>query len=128
MKHVIVVEGDDTGFTEDKNRAKELRQGTLLPLLDSGETVALDFANVQSATQSFVHALLGEALKKYGVEALDRIEFQNCSAQLKTVIEIVADYSLGGFEPVPDSSSALTQRPADSLRPPAPRRLGVRKK
>ena len=50
------------------------------------------------ATQSFVHALIGEALKRYGAKALDRIEFRNCSRQLKSLIPLVVDYSLGGFE------------------------------
>ena|SRR5438067_1705620 len=85
------------GFAEDKDYARELRNNKILPALDSGERVALDFRLVKYATQSFIHALIGEPLKKYGEEVLDRIEFQQCTPQIQSVIELVVDYSLGGF-------------------------------
>lgn len=85
------------GFAEDKDQAKKIRTEELLPALERGETVVIDFAAVRYATQSFVHALIGEALKKYGDNVLDHVEFQNCSPQLQSVIELVVDYSLGGF-------------------------------
>jgi hypothetical protein len=85
------------GFAEDKDEARKLRLESLLPALERGEKVVLDFAKVRYATQSFIHALLGEALQKYGEELLDRVEFKSCSPQLQSVIELVVDYSLGGF-------------------------------
>jgi len=88
------------GFAEDKDYAKQVRTDRLLPALERGEAVLLDFAGVSYATQAFVHALIGEALKKHGEPALDRLEFRNCSPQLRSLVELVVDYSLGGF---PDS-------------------------
>jgi len=85
------------GFAEDKDYARELRKKSILPALDSGQRISLDFRLVKYATQSFVHALIGEALKKHGEEVLDRIEFQHCTPQIQSVIELVVDYSLGGF-------------------------------
>lgn len=85
------------GFAEDKDYASQLRQENLLPALDRGEMVIIDFADVRYATQSFVHALIGEALNKYKEDFLDKVEFKNCSPQLQSVIELVVDYSLGGF-------------------------------
>ena len=85
------------GFAEDKDYARELRRTKILPALDRGERIALNFALVKYATQSFVHALIGEALKKYGETVLDRVEFQHCTPQIQSVIELVVDYSLGGF-------------------------------
>ena len=85
------------GFAEDKEQAKSIRIGTILPALERGENVVLDFKQVRYATQSFIHALLGEALYKYRETLLDRIEFRNCTPQLQSVIELVVDYSLGGF-------------------------------
>lgn len=96
----IVLDSGVNGFAEDKDKAKRIRLGELLPALERGEMVVLDFAAVRYATQSFVHALIGEALKKYGEVVLDRIEFKNCSPQLQSVIELVVDYSLGGFPAV----------------------------
>jgi uncharacterized protein DUF4325 len=87
------------GFAEDKDEAKKIRSEEILPALQRGENVALDFQDVREATQSFVHALVGQALQQYGESALELIEFKNCSSQLKSVIELVVDYSLGGFAP-----------------------------
>lgn len=85
------------GFAEDKDYARELRREKILPSLDRGQRVSLDFRLVKYATQSFVHALIGEALKKHGEEVLDRLDFQHCTPQIQSVIELVVDYSLGGF-------------------------------
>jgi hypothetical protein len=112
--------GEDVGgFAEDKDRARRLRVERVLPALEDGEPVTLDFANVSYATQSFVHALVGEPLKKFGEAVLDRIEFKNCSGQLRTVIELVVDYSLGGFDfdqtpGVPDAADPREGRKARS--------------
>ena len=50
----------------------------------------------------------------FGEPALESIEFRNCSPQVRSVIELVIDYSLGGFAEkrarlTPHSS--LTRRP-----------------
>jgi hypothetical protein len=97
------------GFAEDKEYARKLRREKILPALERGGDVTVDFALVKYATQSFVHALIGEALKKYGEPVLDRIEFQNCTPQLQSVIGLVVDYSLGGF-PAHAASSGDTAR------------------
>jgi hypothetical protein len=99
------------GFAEDKDQAKTLRLGTLLPALERGENIVLDFRHVKYATQSFIHALLGEALYKYREDLLDKVEFKNCTPQLQSVIELVVDYSLGGFpteNEVTSQESSLT--------------------
>ena len=58
----------------------------------------LDFSSVDYTTQSYVHALIGEALRTYGDQALARIEFRGCASPVRSLIELVVDYSLGGFE------------------------------
>lgn len=57
----------------------------------------MNFKDVRYVTQSFVHALIGEPIKKYGESVLEKIEFNSCSPQLRSVIELVVDYSIGGF-------------------------------
>lgn len=84
-------------FAEDKDLARRLRTGKLLPALARGDDVVLDFSGVAYATQSFVHALIGEALNQHGEAALGRLEFRNCSPQLRSLVELVVGYSLGGF-------------------------------
>jgi STAS-like domain of unknown function (DUF4325) len=84
-------------LAENKDEAKQIRIDVILPALARGEEVVLDFGEVQYATQSYVHALIGEALKRYQEAVLRLIEFRNCSPALRSVIELVVDYSLGGF-------------------------------
>lgn len=97
MKTRIHLSAGIGGFAEDKEYARKLRKEKILPALNAGGEITLDFALVKYATQSFVHALIGEALKKYGEPVLDRFEFQSCTPQLQSVIGLVVDYSLGGF-------------------------------
>ena len=84
------------GFADDKDRAIELRS-SILPALARNESVILDFAGVAYATQSFIHALIAEALQRYGEDVLDRVEFRNCSDAVRTAIEVVVGYTLDGF-------------------------------
>ena len=93
----IVLKSGADRFAENKEEARRIRLEQILPALDRGDRVVLDFKNVSYATQSYVHALIGEAVKKHGESALERLEFKNCTAALRSVIELVVDYTLGGF-------------------------------
>jgi hypothetical protein len=103
MTRKVRVPSGVAGFAEDKDEARQLRTQRIIPALEAGDSLLLDFSNVSYATQSFVHALLGEPLKRYGEGLLGRVEFRNCTEQLRSVIELVVDYSLGGF---PDQPTA----------------------
>jgi len=94
---VIITLTSSGGFAEDKDAARDIRVTSILPALEKGETLVLDFSDVKYATQSYIHALIGEPLKRYPETVLDRIEFKNCSPQLRSLVELVVDYSLGGF-------------------------------
>ena len=93
----LAVHSGVDGFAEDKDEARRMRVEIVLPALSRDEDICFDFSQVRYATQSFIHALIGEPLKQYGEAILDRIEFRNCSPQVQNIIEIVVDYSLGGF-------------------------------
>jgi hypothetical protein len=93
----IKIPGGSARFQEDKELAREIRHTRLLPALAENRSIRLDFSDVDYATQSFVHALIGEVLKRYGESILDRLEFHKCSQQLQNVISLVVNYSLGGF-------------------------------
>lgn len=91
MKTVIIF--DRAGaFAENKDVARQLRTQILLPELERGGKITLDFDRVDSATQSFVHALISDAIRKQGSDVLDRIEFKNCNITIKKIINIVTDY------------------------------------
>jgi hypothetical protein len=97
MKTTIIIKTTVGELAEDKDYARSLRISKILPALEFGGKIVLDFKNVGYVTQSFIHALIGEALKRYGEDVLDQFEFKNCTEQLRTIIGLVVDYSLGGF-------------------------------
>jgi len=81
-----------TSFAENKDVALKLRKEVILPALKVGENVIIDFEGVESATQSFIHALVREVLRKHGIDVLDDIVFKNCNEKVKRIITIVVDY------------------------------------
>ena len=97
MNKIIKISPSVGKFAEDKDEARKIRVEQILPNLKSGENIIIDFGDIEFSTQSFIHALIGEPLKQYGEDILDSIEFHNCSTQLQSVIELVVNYSLGGF-------------------------------
>ena len=63
-----------------------------MPILERDGRLQFDFGGVQVTTQSFVHALLAEPLRKFGPENLTgRIYFVRASAQVKQVLAIVVE-------------------------------------
>ena len=73
----------------------------IMPALSRGELVVLDFDGVTGTTQSFVHALISDALREQPEVAFDNLYFKNASPDVRKIVEIVYRYmqeSLdGGF-------------------------------
>lgn len=78
-------------FAENKDVARNIRTKEILPALESG-VVVLDFENVQSTTQSFIHALISDLIREKGDEVLDKITFKNCNVTVQKIIGIVVEY------------------------------------
>lgn len=81
-------------FAEDKDAAAMLRKQTILPVLAQGSKVEIDFQGITLTTQSFIHALISEALRVHGEEVLQRIKFKNCGTTPRGIIETVVQYVL----------------------------------
>ncbi|MBU0536111.1 MAG: STAS-like domain-containing protein [Nanoarchaeota archaeon] len=79
-------------FAENKDIARDIRIKDIVPALEKEEDITLDFEGVESATQSFIHALISDLIRRYGIEVLDKIIFKNCNDTVKKIISIVADY------------------------------------
>ena len=115
----VKIDTGTKGFAEDKDVAKQLRRQIIMPALAEGKKVILDFSVVTSSTQSFVHALVGEPLQKMGEDVLANIEFRACAPQIKSLVRLVVDYTLGGFttkSPIEPGGEAKTahERPLTS--------------
>ena len=79
-------------FAENKDIARDLRNKMIEPELKKGNDLTLDFRRVNSATQSFIHALISDLMRKYGNTVLDRVLFKSCNEKIKKIIGIVTDY------------------------------------
>ncbi|MBI2066395.1 MAG: STAS-like domain-containing protein [Deltaproteobacteria bacterium] len=94
---IITIFKEAGAFAENKDVARNMRLQEIIPALENHEEVILDFSQVTAATQSFVHALISDVLKKFGNGVLDRISFKSCNDTVKKIIGIVVDYMQEGM-------------------------------
>ena len=79
-------------FAENKDAAQKIRREQIIPALKKKDQVVLDFTHVRSTTQSFIHALISEAIREVGSDVLDKIYFKNCNENVQEIINIVVEY------------------------------------
>lgn len=79
-------------FAENKDIARDIRLNKLVPALERGRGVILDFGGIDAVTQSFIHALISDLIRKYGPEVLDKISFRSCNETVREIISIVVNY------------------------------------
>ena len=79
-------------FAENKDTAKDIRINRLLPALEEGKAMTFDFDGVKGATQSFIHALISDALRKYPEVVYDNVFYKNANEEIQKIITIVYRY------------------------------------
>jgi hypothetical protein len=79
-------------FAENKDIARDIRVSQIIPSLEKSEPVILNFDQVDSVTQSFIHVLISDLFRSYGNEILDRMTFKSCNPTVQKIIGIVTDY------------------------------------
>lgn len=79
-------------FAENKDVAKELRTEIIIPNLSKDNVVEIDFVKVSGVTQSFIHALIAEPIRKFGDKALEKLLYKNCTDNVKEIIKTVYEY------------------------------------
>ena len=79
-------------FAENKDTAKDIRINQLLPALENEQSVTFDFDGVKGATQSFIHALVSDALRKYPDTVYDDVFYKNTNEEIQKIITIVYRY------------------------------------
>ncbi len=79
-------------FAENKDKARDIRIQNIIPILEKGQDLILDFDKIDSVTQSFMHALISDLIRNFGIDVLDRISFANCNETVSKIIKIVVDY------------------------------------
>jgi len=91
MKTIVIKDAAGT-FAENKDVARKLRLEVIMPALARAEEVVVDFGGVTGATQSFVHALISDTIRKYGDEALEKVSFKDCSPVVQEIVITVTEY------------------------------------
>ncbi len=91
MKKIIVYKKAGK-FAENKDVAKRWREEIILPELAKNKEVEVDFVNVTGVTQSFIHALTAEAIRRYGDKAFDNLVFSNANGVVRQIITTVYHY------------------------------------
>ena len=79
-------------FAENKDLARDVRLKKIIHALENKQEITLDFDGIDSTTQSFIHALISDLIRKYGIDVLDKIYFKNCNETVTKIINIVVDY------------------------------------
>lgn len=92
LTHTVAVLNAAGTFAENKDVAKRLREDEVLPSLRATKHLVLDFTGVTNTTQSFMHALISEAIREHGIDVLDRMSFKGCNDNVRNVVGIVTDY------------------------------------
>lgn len=94
MRRIRIEPVPGTTLAENKDKAAEQRDDVLLPTLASGEKVVIDFAGIDTVTQSFVHALIADAVRQHGDGAFELLEFKNCEPGVQHIVRTVFEYTL----------------------------------
>lgn len=79
-------------FAENKDIAKNIRTSRLLPALEDNQAITFDFDGIKGATQSFIHALISDALRKFPDVVYDNVFYKNTNEEIQKIITIVYRY------------------------------------
>lgn len=92
MKTVIKILKFAGEFAENKDVAKKLRLEKIMPSLSKGHQIVIDFEGMTGATQSFVHALISDPIRKYKDVTFENLLYKNANNDIKGIILIVYRY------------------------------------
>lgn len=79
-------------FEEDVEKSAEIRENEILPRINSGKMVVIDFNGVSFATQSFVHSLMYKVIRD-GQQIGSTLSVANCSSSTREAVMAVAAYA-----------------------------------
>lgn len=102
MKRVVVLQ-EAGPFAENQDVARRISGSILKDAITHGERVVIDFSGVEEVTQSFVHALLSEAIRTCGKDVIGRIHFRGRGPEIRAIILAVVK----SLSPAPDGGRVV---------------------
>ena len=103
MSAEIIIKDYAGEFGEDKDVAREIRQTQIIPAIERGGTVTLDFGGMTGVTQSFIHALIAEPIMRFRDQAFEHLFYLDANSQIAEIISIVYRYLQESFDDMEDS-------------------------
>jgi hypothetical protein len=81
-------------YAEDKDAAITFRDRRLMPAIENGKKIDLDFRDVETAPHSFLNALLATPVRRLGVKAYQWIRVYNATGLIHEIIGKVMEDNL----------------------------------
>lgn len=78
-------------WAEDKDAAIKFRDRHLIPAVEAGRKIELDFRDVETAPHSFLNALLATPVQRLGLKAYQRIRIINCLGTIHEIIDTIVE-------------------------------------
>lgn len=87
----LLVENYFGSYAENKEEAIRIRDTEIIPALEAGKSLLLDFANVISAPHGCLNALLATPIRTLGMDAYKRIRITNALSEIRETIDFIFD-------------------------------------
>jgi hypothetical protein len=78
-------------YAEDKQLAIKLRDEKILPTVEEGISITVDFEEVISAPHSLLNALLATPIQRLGLAAYKKIKIINASPEIRETVDFIMD-------------------------------------
>jgi len=78
-------------YAEDKELAIKLRDGKILPAIEEGKSITVDFEEVISAPHSLLNALLATPIQRFGLAAYKKIKVINAAPEIRETVDFIMD-------------------------------------
>jgi hypothetical protein len=81
-------------WAEDKDQAINFRDKRLMPAIEQGKKIDLDFRDVETAPHSFLNALLAGPVQRLGPKAYQWIRVYNAPGMIHEIVYTVISSNL----------------------------------
>nr|WP_239231500.1 STAS-like domain-containing protein [Comamonas aquatica] len=89
--HYVSISNYFGTYPEDKSAAISYRDRYLIPSIDKGKKILLDFDGVNSSPHSFLNALIATPIKILGMMAFKRIKIINARQDIRETIDFILE-------------------------------------
>ncbi len=78
-------------YLENKDLAKEIRDTIILPSIEKGEILTLDFDGICFSAHSLLFAMLATPIERLGLSAYKKIKIINAAPEIRETLDFIFD-------------------------------------